>query len=111
MKSYALCNRRSTVQRIAEYCNISVGSCHEVRVEKLTRKRPEVTKNEFFVCGWLHHPENVPAHTSLLTRDFSVKNHTNVLPYPSYSADLALADLFYFQNLKGQRFTMVDKIK
>jgi hypothetical protein len=32
-------NRRLTIEEIAEDCNISVGSCHEILVEKLGMHR------------------------------------------------------------------------
>jgi len=58
---------------------------------------------------------SVHNNTSLLIRDFCVKNHFTVLPRPPHSPDLAPEDVFLFPKLKspvkGQRFTTIYEIK
>ncbi|UYV80051.1 hypothetical protein LAZ67_18001526 [Cordylochernes scorpioides] len=53
--------------------------------EAIRQKRPDLWKNK----NWLLHHDNVPAHTSLLVRDFLAKNNTLMMPQPPYSPDLA----------------------
>ena len=78
--------------------------------EAVCRKRPQLWTNQSWV---LHH--NAPAHSSFLVRNFLAKNETTVVPQPSYSPDLALADFFLFptlkSTLKGLRFDTFDKIQ
>jgi len=75
------------------------------------RKRPQLWTNQ----SWVLHHEHAPAHSSFLVRNFLAKNETTVVPQPSYSPDLALADFFLFptlkSTLKGLRFDTFDKIQ
>jgi transposase len=79
--------------------------------ENVRKKRPQLWRN-----NWFFHHDNVPAHASLLIRDFLANTNTTVLPQPPYSPDLAPADFFLFPKLKStlkeQRFqtTQVQKI-
>ena len=65
--------------------------------------------------SWKLHHDNASAHTSLLIRDFLVKNKTVILPQPPYSPDMAPCDFFLFpklkRTLKGRRFANIDEIK
>ena len=62
----------------------------------------------------MHH-DNVPAHSSLLVRDFLFKNNTTSIPQPPYSPGLAPYDFFLFPKLKkpmkGRRFATIEEIK
>ena len=87
---------------------------HEVmrRLRKAIRKkRPELWKNN----SWLLHHDNAPAHSSLLVRNFLVKNYTVIMPQPPFSPDLAPCDFFLFPRLKrpmeGRRFATIEEIK
>ena len=64
--------------------------------EAIRKKRPELWKNN----SWLLHHDNAPAHSSLLVRNFLVKNNTIIMPQPPYSPDLAPCDFFLFPRLK-----------
>ncbi|UYV79403.1 K02A2.6-like [Cordylochernes scorpioides] len=79
--------------------------------EAIRQKRPDLWKNK----NWLLHHDNAPAHTSLLVRDFLVKNNTLMIPQPPYSPDLAPCDFFLFPKLKrpmkGRRYATLDEIK
>jgi len=61
------------------------------------RKRPEAWKNN----TWMLHHDNVPAHISLLIREFLTKHEKTVVPQPPYSPYLAPADFFLFPKLKS----------
>jgi len=75
------------------------------------RKRPEAWTNK----TWMLHHDNVPAHASLLIREFLAKQDKIVVPQSPYSPDLAPADFFLFpklkSTLKGRRFQMIEQIK
>ena len=62
----------------------------------------------------MHH-DNVPAHTSLLVREFLAKNNTVTMPQLPHSPDMAPCDFFLFPKtkitLKRRRFTAIDDIK
>ncbi|UYV70896.1 hypothetical protein LAZ67_8001037 [Cordylochernes scorpioides] len=79
--------------------------------EAILQKRPDLWKNK----NWLLHHDNAPAHTSLLVRDFLVKNNTLMMPQPPYSPDLVPCDFFLFPKLKrpmkGRRYATLDEIK
>jgi len=55
--------------------------------EAVRRKRSEAWTNK----TWMLHHDNAPAHTSLLIREFLVKQEMIVVPQPPYSPDLAPA--------------------
>jgi hypothetical protein len=55
----------------------------------------------------LHH-DNAPAHTSLKTTEFVTNNNNVIVPYPSYSPDLAPK---LKMKLKGRRFETVSGIQ
>jgi hypothetical protein len=61
------------------------------------------------------HYNNAPAHSSFLVCNFLAKNETTVVPQPTYSPDLALADFFLFpklkSTLKGRCFDTFDEIQ
>ena len=46
--------------------------------ESVRRKRPEAWTNK----TWMLHPDNAPAHASLLIREFLTKQETIVVPQP-----------------------------
>jgi len=48
--------------------------------EAIRKKRPELWNNQ----SWILHHDNAPAYTSLLVRDFLVKNNTVIMPQPLY---------------------------
>jgi len=79
--------------------------------EAVRRKRPEAWTNK----TWMLHHDNVPAHASLLIREFLAKQDKIVVPQSPYSPDLAPADFFLFpklkSTLKGRRFQMIEQIK
>ena len=57
----------------------------------------------------------VPAHTSLLLREFLAKNNTVTMPQPPYSPDIAPCDFFLSpkikRTLKGRHSTAIDDVK
>jgi len=75
------------------------------------RKRHEVWTNN----TWMLHHDNVPAHASLLIREFLKKHETAVVPQPPCPPDLAFADFFLFLKLKsplkGCQFQTVEEIE
>ena len=63
--------------------------------DAVRRKRPEEWKtNSWFL---LH---NVPAHWSVLVKDFLANNYVTTLNQPPHSSDLAPADFYLFPRLK-----------
>ena len=52
--------------------------------EAIQQKRPDLWKNK----NWLLHHDNVPAHTSLLVREYLAKNNGIILTQTPYSPDL-----------------------
>ena len=79
--------------------------------ENVRRKRPEMWKNG----NWLLHHDNVPAHTSLVVREFLTKNNVTTVPHPAYSPDLAPCDFYMFPKmklrLKGRRFASIEEVQ
>jgi len=75
------------------------------------RKRPEAWTNN----TWMLHHDNVPAHASLLIREFLTKHEMTVVPQPLYSPDLAPAEFCLFlklkSSLKGRRFQTAEEIE
>jgi len=63
--------------------------------ENVRHKWPEVWKNEDRL---LHH-NNVPAHTSLVVREFLTKNNMTTVLHPAYSPDLAPCDFYAFPKM------------
>jgi len=63
---------------------------------KCARKQPEMWKNG----NWLLHHDNVPAHTSLVVREFLTKNNMTTVLHPAYSPDLAPCDFYVFPKMK-----------
>ena len=63
--------------------------------EAILLKHTELRKK----LSWILHHDNAPAHTSMLVREFLVKNKTVIMPQPLYSPDLASVDFFLFTNL------------
>jgi transposase len=61
------------------------------------------------------HPDNAPAHASLLIRSYLVKHQISIVPHPPYSPDLAPADFFLFPKLKttlkGRSFQIIEEIQ
>jgi transposase len=72
-------------------------------------KRLEMWKNR----NWLLHHDNVPAHTSLVVREFLTTNNVSTVPYPACSADLAPCDFYVFPKmklrLKGRCFASIEE--
>jgi hypothetical protein len=58
--------------------------------------------------------DKVPAHHSVLFKVHLTKQEVTVLPYPSYSPELAICDFFFFPPLKGKlcgrRFQSAEEI-
>jgi hypothetical protein len=79
--------------------------------KNVRRKRPKMWKNG----NWLLHPDNAPAHTSFVVREFLIKNNVTTVPHPAYSADLALCDFYVFPKmkfrLKGRRFASIEEVQ
>ena len=65
--------------------------------EALRRKRPELWENQ----TWILNHNNAPAQASLLIRSYLTKRQTSIVPHPTYSPDLAPADVFLFPKLKN----------
>jgi len=74
-------------------------------------KRPELWENQ----TWMLHHDNAPAHASLLIRSYLAKHQTSVVPHPTYSPDLAPANVFLFPKikttLKGRLFQTIEEIR
>ena len=64
---------------------------------------------------WLLHRDNVPAHASLIVREFLTKNNMTTVLHPAYSPDLAPCDFYMFPKmklrLKGRRFTSIEEVQ
>jgi transposase len=79
--------------------------------ENIRRKRPDKWRNK----SWVLHHDNVPAHASLVVRQFLASTKTTVIPQPPYSPDLAPCDYFLFPKmklkLKGRRFDSIEEIQ
>ena len=79
--------------------------------EAILQKLTEFWRNQ----SWILQHDNAPAYTSMLVREFLVKNKTVIMPQPPYSPDLAHADCFLFPKLKapmkGKRFATIVEIK
>ncbi|PNF21911.1 hypothetical protein B7P43_G03602 [Cryptotermes secundus] len=93
-----------TVREIADECNILTGSILKRLRETVSRKIPQLWRNN----SWFLHHDTAPAHALLLIRDFLANTNTTVLPQPPYPPDLSLADFSLFpklkSTLKGRRF-------
>ena len=46
--------------------------------------------------NWLLHHDNVSAHTSLVVREFLIKNNVSIVPHPAYSPGLAPCNFYVF---------------
>ena len=57
-------------------------------IEAIRRKRTEL--------WWILHHDNATAHTWMLVCEFLDKNKTIIMPQPSYSPDLAPANIIYY---------------
>ena len=61
------------------------------------------------------HPDNTPAYTSMLVREFLAKNKTVIMPPPRYSSDLIPTEFVVFPKLKtpmnGKHFATIEEIK
>ena len=79
--------------------------------ETIHQKRTELWKNQ----SWILHHDNALAHTSMLVREFLVKNKTVLMSQPPYSPGLAPADFFLSPKLKtpmkGKHFATIEEIK
>ena len=77
----------------------------------IRQKRTKLWRNQ----SWIWLPDNAPAHTPMLVREFLAKNRTVIMPQPPYSPDLAFADFFLFPKLKtsmkGKRFPTAEEIE
>jgi transposase len=82
-------NRLLTVREVADEVGISIGSCHQIFIEKLQMRR--------------------------VSAKFVPRLLTDVAPHPPYSPDLAPADFFLFPKLKttlkGRRFQAIEEIQ
>jgi len=71
--------------------------------DAVARKRHAKWRNS----SWFLLHDNAPAHRSVLVKDILTKNNVTTLQHPTYSPDLAAADLYLFpllkSALKGQR--------
>jgi transposase len=65
--------------------------------------------------AWIVHQDNAPSQTTLVTREFLVKNKITTMGHPPYSPDLVLCDFYLFSKAKnitrGKHFLDVDTIK
>jgi len=79
--------------------------------ENVRRKQPEMRKNG----DWLLHHDNVPAHTSLVVREFLTKNNMTTVLHPTWSPDLAPCNFYVFLKmklwLKGWGFVSIEEIQ
>jgi transposase len=57
----------------------------------------------------------MPAHTSLVVREFLTKNNVTTVPHPVYSPDLAPCDFYVFPKmklrLKGRRYAAIEEVQ
>ncbi|GFX50463.1 histone-lysine N-methyltransferase SETMAR [Trichonephila clavipes] len=76
---------------------------------RVNRERPEISANQK-----LHH-DNAPSHTCFMVTENLTKNGIVTIPQPTYSPDLAPADLFLFSEvkttLKGRHHGTLDDVK
>ena len=79
--------------------------------ENVGHQWPEMWKNG----DWLLHRDNVPAHASLIVREFLTKNNMTTVLHPAYSPDLAPCDFYMFPKmklrLKGRCFVSTEEIQ
>jgi len=64
--------------------------------DTVCRHHPE----KWHSSNWILHHDKAPAHRTVTTKEFLVKHNILSLPYPPYSPDLALCDVFLFLQLK-----------
>jgi hypothetical protein len=50
--------------------------------------------------NWLLHHDNVPSHTSFLTKEFMTESNITVIPHPLYSPNLTPCNSSLFPQLK-----------
>jgi hypothetical protein len=65
--------------------------------DAVRRKRP----GKWRTNSWFLLQDNAPAHQSALVKDFLTKNNVTTLEHPSYSLDVAAADIYLFSRLKS----------
>ncbi|KFM72720.1 Histone-lysine N-methyltransferase SETMAR, partial [Stegodyphus mimosarum] len=73
--------------------------CHQLDKlnNAINQKRPELMNRK----GTVFHQDNARPHTSLVTRQKLFELGWDVLPYPTYSPDLALSDYHSFCSLQN----------
>ena len=90
--------RRKTVNK--EYY---LGVMRRLR-EAVRQKRKDLWANN----SWILHHDNAPSHSTIIIREFLIKNKTNTIQQPSNSPDMAPCDFFLFdrvkKRLRGTRF-------
>ena len=64
--------------------------------ELIRQKRTELWKKQ----SWILYHDNAPANTSMLVREFLVKNKFVIMPQQPYSPDLVTANFILFPKLK-----------
>jgi transposase len=64
--------------------------------DSIRRKLPEKWENN----SWVLHHDNVPAHTSLVVRQFLASKNMTGIPHPPYSPVLTPCDFFLFPKMK-----------
>jgi hypothetical protein len=64
--------------------------------ENARRSHPELWREQ----TWLLHHDITLSHTSVLAKQFLLKDKMAVIPRPPYSSDLALCDFFLFPKMR-----------
>ena len=65
--------------------------------DAVKEKRPKKWRTNI----WFLFHDHVPAHQSVLVKDFLAKNNVTIQEYPSYSPHLAPAEFYLFPRLKS----------
>jgi hypothetical protein len=76
----------------------------EMYIAILRRLMVMVRRKKFEKCktnSWFSHHNNVPAHRSLLVKDFRAKYNVRAQENSPYSSDLSPTDFYLFSRLKS----------
>ena len=107
--AHGIVHREFIPQGLGVGANVYLGIMQHLR-RSICRRRPQMWLNN--QCFLQHN--RAPAHRANLVIQYLCCNHTQVLPHPAYSLDVAPADYWLFarikKHLKGRRFQDVNEL-